>query len=377
MTGSRRLRRGLLSVALVGLAAAVTACANVGLAPRVPVAQDWTSLPAAVADVVTPAHQDLKSTLGVQVVWQSDTPQVQTEAEANRIFNYVVGLGANEVGIDFYFFTDGADPTKVYPDPGVTPSPYTIGLIVASARQHGLRVLLRPLLNENNLGTAAGNWRGNIQPKSRSAWFTSYYAFLQPYLTIAQENHATGFAIGTELDSLASDKAQWSALEARAGYVYSGQLTFAINWDDWKKNARYEPVSPVAVDAYPTTTLSQQATVPELTAAWMKWLLRQPEPTLKKTVLQEVGIAPNDGAYADPAGYGAAEPQVNGNIQRRWFAAACAAAKRTHVAGLFYWTVYDTDQPGEPASLLDSTRTLSFTSVSDNVIKACFATGWS
>jgi hypothetical protein len=375
--GGPRMRRRLFAVALMGLTATATGCADVGLAPRVPVVQDWTSLPSVPANVVSAAHQDLKATLGVQVVWQSDTPTPETKAEANQIFNYVVGLGANEVGLDFYFDTNGSHPNRVYGEPGITPSPYTIALLVGLAQQRGLRVMLRPLLSENNLGIAAGNWRGNIQPKSVKAWFASYYAFLHPYLTVAQEDHISNFAIGTELDSLASAKKQWAALEAKVKYVYSGPLTFAVNWNDWHTTStKYKPVPHVAVDAYPPTTLRKDATVPQLTAAWVKWLNRQPEKNLRQTVIQEVGIAPADGAYANPAGYGAAEPVVNADIQRNWFAAACKAAKKTHLAGMFYYVVYNTDAPGEPASLLDATRTLSFTGVSDSVVKTCFASGW-
>jgi hypothetical protein len=375
MNRFRRKRGHLLAVALVCLVATATGCADVGLAPRVPAVQDWTARPTAPVDVVSVAHQDLRSALGVQVVWQSDTTADVTQAQANRIFNYVVGLGANEVGVDFYFDTNGVRPSRVYGEQGVTPSPATIALVVASARQHGLRVLLRPLLNENNLRTA-GNWRGSIRPTSLSAWFASYYGFLRPYLAVAQDSHATGFAIGTELDSLAPARQQWTAIEAEAASVYSGQLTFALNWNDWHESARYEPVPHVAVDAYPTTSLGKYATVPELTAAWLQWLNRQPALTLRQTVLQEVGIAPADGAYTKPATWGASMPHVDPAIQRNWFAAACAAAKRTHLAGMYFYVIYNTDQPDDPASLLDATRTLSFTGVSDSVIKACFASGW-
>jgi hypothetical protein len=372
-----RRRRSLFAAVSLALVTTATGCADIGLAPRVPVVQDWTSLPTAPAEVVSAAHQDLKSTLGVQVVWQSDTSPEQTAIEANRIFNYVVALGANAVGINFYFDTNGSRPNRVYAEQGVTPSPYTIGLVVANAQAHGLRVLLRPLLSENNLGTATGNWRGNIKPTSVPAWFTSYYKFLRPYLSVAQQDHADGFAIGTELDSLALATKQWKSMETKIGYVYSGPLTFAVNWDDWPRNGKPEPVPHVAVDAYPNTKLGVNASVQQLTAAWTKWLDTQPEQTLKQTVLQEVGIAPAEGAYIKPASYGAAMPQVSAAIQRNWFAAACKAARSKHVGGVFYYVVYDTDQPGAPASLLDATRTLSFTSVSDSVIKTCFNSGWS
>ena len=52
-----------------------------------------------------------------------------------------------------------------------------------------------------------------------------------------------------------------------------------------------------AVDAYPLLGLGDSATCGELTAAWVCWLHSRPESVLKRTVLQEVGIAAVAGAY--------------------------------------------------------------------------------
>jgi hypothetical protein len=151
--------------------------------PSVPPKQDWTTAatpsgivatqpPAGSAEIggapvaeVKPSTAALSATLGVQVFWNSAGSQASMAADANRIFNYVVGLGANSVGVDFWFFTDGPTPTRVYGVPGRTPSPATIAMVVKIAREHGLRVLVRPLLNEDNIKIYGEASRAGVEAK--------------------------------------------------------------------------------------------------------------------------------------------------------------------------------------------------------------------
>jgi hypothetical protein len=387
--------RALLAVALVAVAL-VTALAGCGLSAgaAVPRGDDWTTVAGSATGavsttapeplmiggqqvrVVSQQRRRLQATLGIQVFWNSTGSQADMEADATRIFNYVVGLGANSVAINFWFYTNGVYPAYVYGEPGSTPSPATVAMVVANARQHGLRVLVRPLLNENNIKIVGNNWRGSIQPPSLNTWFASYYAFLKPYLQAAQRSKATAFNIGTELDSLAGYENHWSIFEAAVRNLFSGQQLYAVNYGRWQEDPPYEPVPDPAVDAYPILGLGDGASVPELTSAWVTWLGHQPDSVLRKTVLQEVGIAAVAGAYAEPALVAPTGTPIDVTIQQNWFAAACAAAKLAHLAGLYYYAVNSTDQPSDPA-LTATYAPGSFIGRSDGVIRACFASGWS
>jgi hypothetical protein len=365
------------------------------MAPSVPSGNDWTvaagaSKPAGTAVPTrtavpprftaggTPIRKvsawraALTATLGIQVYWDSPGTRAEMAADANRIFDYVVGLGANSVGINFPFYTDGVHPTRVYGVPGSTPSPATIGMVIASARAHGLRVLLRPLLNENNILDSRGDWRGSIEPPYLIGWFHSYWEFLQPYFAAAQRSGATSFDVGSELDSLAPDEYEWTAFKAAAAKLFTGQLEYAVNYGRWQEDPRYEPVPDASIDAYPQLGLGDSATVPELTAAWVHWLHNQPGPVLRRTVLQEVGIAAAPGAYSEPALVFTHGP-IDVTIQDKWFAAACAAVKQADMAGIYFYDVNSTDQPAKAAGYTVG----SFIGRGDRVIKTCFASGWS
>jgi hypothetical protein len=338
--------------------------------------QAATARPAGLAvTVVSPARRALGATLGIQVYWNSAGTIAGQEADANRIFNYVVSLGANSVGINFFFYTDGVTPTSVYGMPGTTPSPATIAMVASIARKHGLRVLIRPLLNEANLIDSAGDWRGSIRPPSADGWFASYWAFLKPYLAAARQAKATAFDIGAELDSLAPDSYNWTAFKAAAAQVFPGTLEYAVNYGRWQEVPSYEPVPDAAVDAYPELGLGDNATVAELTSAWVRWLRTQPEPVLRGTVLQEVAIAAVAGAYAEPAKTYPAGTPLDIGVQRKWFAAACAAAKRAGLAGLYFYDVNSTDRPNDNAATAAYSPG-SFIDRSAGQIRACFASGW-
>jgi hypothetical protein len=325
--------------------------------------------------MVSAKHRAQWATLGIQVYWNSTGTKAEMEADANRIFNYVVGLGANSVGIDFFFYTNGVYPTQVYGVPGKTPSPATIAMVVANAREHGLRVLIRPLLNEDNIKIVGTNWRGSIEPPSLTTWFASYYAFLKPYLKAAQRSHASGFNIGTELDSLAPYQQHWTIFESTVAKIFTGKQIYAVNYGRWQEGPPYEPVPDAAVDAYPQFGLGDSATEGQLTAAWVSWLHTQPEQVLRKTVLQEVGIAAVFGVYQLPARAYPEGTPLDVSVQRKWFASACAAAKETGLAGIYFYNVDSTDQPSKPA-LTAKYSPGSFIGRSDGVIKSCFASGW-
>ena len=376
-------------VLVAALVAMLCGCAGVGAGPAIPPGNDWTTQATAAPDAASRPALDgmpvskvaaqrgkLNAALGIQVYWNSTGSRANMEADANRIFNYIVRLGANSVAINFFFFTNGEYPSYVYGVRGSTPSPTIMAMVVRNAREHGLRVLLRPLLNENNIAIINGAWRGSIEPQSVSSWFRSYYGFLKPYLIAAQQSGANAFNIGAELDSLAPDESGWTALKAAAAELFKGQLVYAVNYGRWQEDPPYEPEPDAAVDAYPLLGLGDSATRAELTAAWVSWLHHEPESVLRRTVLQEVGIAAVSGAYAEPARMAPRGTPLDVAIQQKWFASACAAAKKAHMAGIYFYDVNSTDHPSDRAAAA-SYAPGSFIDRSNGVIKACFASGWS
>jgi hypothetical protein len=315
---------------------------------------------------VPAARQRLASDLGVNVYLNPYGTAAQQQADDARILNYVVSLGANSVAIDFLFGTNGLHPTKVYAAAGKTPSVSYVALAVQQARARGLRVLLRPLLDEGNL---AGRWRGVIAPPDVSGWFGSYWQFLKPYLQATQQHGAQAFDLGVELDSLSTDTAQWGSLERSASQVFKGQLPVAINHDQWSSPPAALPVPYPAVDAYPVLA---GTSAPALTDAWSAWLGKRSAKVLAHTMVQEVGIAAVRGAQAAPWKLYTGSP-IDVAVQRNWLTAACSAIRQAGMPGLYFYGIASSDNPAVAPSAAD---TFSFVRRGDSAIKSCFNAAW-
>lgn len=324
---------------------------------------------------VSAAAQALDRQLGVQIYWHTPGTARQIAATAAPLLDYAVSLGANSVSLSFPIFTDGAHPTKVYPEAASTPTPAELDVVVKAAQARGLRVMLRPLIDESNIVDAKGDWRGTIEPHSVSAWFAGYRSVLAPYLALAQSDSVNYFVIGAELDSLVGDTSQWKALDQAAAAQFTGEIDYADNWSSWQEGESYAPAANIGVDAYPDLTEPDSASVGKLTSAWEAWLEKRSDTTLQHTVMQEVGISAVAGSYTHPALTVPAGKSVTAipSIQANWFSAACAAAQSLDMPGVYFWSVDSNAVPAKGATSDVNT----FIGRGDQAIKACFSSGWS
>ncbi len=307
---------------------------------------------------------------GVQVYWHTNHDSAFGIAQkASRVFDYIVGLGANSVGINFPIYTDSLKPTKVYAG-AATPLPAELQIVLEQARLHKLRITVRPILDEANLMTTAGGWRGNIAPRDPDGWFTSYEQFLAPYLQIAATASVTEFVLGTELDSLVQDQARWSAMHTFAQQYFAGVVSFSINWTDYQLR-RYGPYPETGIDAYPRFVLDDSATLAQVTAAWQQWLSAT-KPGNHTMTLQEVGIPAQAGMYRNPSNWGQGSAAINESIQANWFDAACAAAKQVSLGGIYFWMIDSNVNPALADPAHDSASSF-IGRAGETAIRRCFA----
>jgi Glycoside Hydrolase Family 113 len=324
-----------------------------------------------VADVWHPGMPQL----GIDVYWVANTRDSDAviRAKARRIINYAIGLGANSISLSFPFYTYGITSDTLYGSPATTPSPAHIAIFLSEAAESHIRVTLRPLLNEDVL--VAQNpqaWRGSIDPADLAAWFRSYRQFLLPYAEVAATGHAATFVIGTELESLEGDP-RWPALIRAIGSVYTGQLLYDENFDEFAAHDANLPVAAFGVDAYPRFQLPDSASVGELASAWEGWLGTHTPAVLSKAVLSEVGIDAVAGSYSDPGAWlGTVNSPIDQRVQRNWYEGVCRAVAAEHVAGLYWWEVNFDANPAAPAPF-QSDRITFLGRSAQQVIKTCFA----
>lgn len=266
------------------------------------------------------------------------------DANIGSILDYVVRRGANSIAFSFPLYTDGMRPTKVYSG-AETPTPKMVAHMVAEAHARGLRVMVRPIIDEANLRTTKNGWRGAIRPKSLDGWFASYEKALRPYLRAARTSGADEFVLATELTSLQPQHARWKTVAAWAAKSFPSTLSYTFNWDanDGMLVAKH---GAVGIDMYFAVDLGPDATVDELSSALTQQLRAKPKALRTAMVAQEVGIAGEDGAYRQPWNWGiASSSQPNPAIQANWFSAACRAVRQSDLKGIYFWMLDSSTDP--------------------------------
>jgi hypothetical protein len=288
------------------------------------------ALPSALPAVVSPSRSvsTVSMQWGIQVYLHT-VPGAEDNIDA--ILDYVVGLGANSVAVTFPLYTDGPYPTRVYADVE-TPSPRRVADVVARAHDRGLRVTVRPLIDEANIAIAPGQWRGSIEPIDVGAWFDSYGSEIRPYFRAGADE----FVLAAELNSLQDETERWSVLEQDARSLFSGVISYTFNWDGFDEE-HLPMLSSYGVDLYPQSDLGDDATVEELTAVMLFALGQLPDPVRRSLVIHEVGIPALSGVYRLPYHWGTEGGPILEDVQEKWFTAACRAAEEAEVQGLYFW----------------------------------------
>jgi hypothetical protein len=245
---------------------------------------------------------------------------------AQQDIAYIKSLHANAISISFPFYSNQAG-SAVGPL-AKTPSVAQLNTLITVAEDAHLAVTIRPLLNQDVLGEARVHWK----PNHLAAWFAAYQRFLLPYAALAQRDHVDVFVVGTELNKF-SNAMQWAALRGAIAAVYHGTLAFSNNWLG-VRNAT--PGLTEMTDAYAPVHLNDNAPVSALAGAVAYWAFSLPA----GTVLSEVGIAAESGAYAHPWEVGSKTAPIEPQIQANWFTAECQAVAQDHLGGIYFWPLY-------------------------------------
>ncbi|WP_129667353.1 glycoside hydrolase family 113 [Phytoactinopolyspora endophytica] len=145
--------------------------------------------------------------------------------------------GVNWVTIAFAALQANAHTTAIpfRDEPTVTDS--EMRWAIHRAREHGLRVCLKPTVN-----CADGTWRAFISffgedvpgAPSWTEWFESYREFILHYARIAQEEECEMLCVGCEMVQADRQEQHWRALVADVRTVYDGLVTY--NCDKYQED---------------------------------------------------------------------------------------------------------------------------------------------
>lgn len=150
---------------------------------------------------------------------------------------------------------------------------------ITELRKKNIKIMLKP-----QIWVWHGEFTGHIEMKNEADWATlenAYSKFILEFAVLANAINVDIFCIGTELERFISNRPQyWNSLITKIKQVYKGKLTYAANWDEFKRTPFWNKLDYIGVDAYFPVSDSKTPTVEECLSGWK----------LHKQVIQNVSI---------------------------------------------------------------------------------------
>ncbi len=120
---------------------------------------------------------------------------------------------------------------------------------VRAFRKTNIRMMLKP-----QLWVWHGEFTGDILMASASDWKIledSYANFILDYAKLAEELDIEILCVGTELEQFVMNRPDyWLDLIKEIKKVYHGKLTYAANWDEFKRISFWKELDFIGIDAY-------------------------------------------------------------------------------------------------------------------------------
>ena len=138
---------------------------------------------------------------------------------------------------------------------------------IEALREANIKIMLKP-----QIWVWHGEFTGDIKMASEEDWKLleeSYSSFILEYAALAEEMKVPILCIGTELEEFVSNRTEyWFSLIERIKEIYKGELTYAANWDEFKRTPFWGELDHIGIDAYFPVSDSQTPSVEECKLGW-------------------------------------------------------------------------------------------------------------
>jgi len=142
---------------------------------------------------------------------------------------------------------------------------------VEELHQNNIQVMVKP-----QIWIWDGEYTGDLQMTSEEDWQVlenSYRDFIIDFAKVAEENKVDMFCIGTELEQFIINRPDyWNDLITEIKTIYKGKLTYAANWDEYKRVPFWERLDFIGIDAYFPISEKKTPTVEEARNGWKPWV---------------------------------------------------------------------------------------------------------
>jgi hypothetical protein len=184
----------------------------------------------------------------------------------------VVKIGANYTAImPFGFIRDLEHPDILHNTDRQWFGETRVGAkqYIDELRKQNVKIMIKP-----QIWVWRGEFTGDIKMTTEDNWEAleaSYSKFILEYAELAQETNAEIFCIGTELENFIIARPQyWYDLILQIRNIYKGKLTYAANWDEFKRTPFWSHLDFIGVDAYFPVSDKKTPTIEDCKVGWQK-----------------------------------------------------------------------------------------------------------
>lgn len=235
------------------------------------------------------------------VTWN---PNAYLGPKSDESLRAMADSGVNCVQIVVTWYQEKADSFIIKRVEERTPTDESLIHAIKTAHKNGMLVMVKPHID---LIKDEGTCRSDIGFSADAdweKWFSNYKKLVKYYAQLSEENNVEFFCVGTELSYAASKDDVWrNSIIPAVRKVFSGKITYAANWDDYKKVKFWDLVDYAGIDAYFPLTTSSNPTLGELKEGWKKWLreIEEWQKTINKPVVfTECGYCSADNTAKRP-----------------------------------------------------------------------------
>ncbi|WP_369238045.1 hypothetical protein AB5J56_33100 [Streptomyces sp. R21] len=222
--------------------------------------------------------------------------------------------------------------------------------IVRRAHRAGLKVMIKP-----HVDLPGDVDRAGIRPRDRTAWFTAYRKFISHYADLAADTDVEQLAVGTELAGVSGDRADWRTVIAAVRQKYDGPLTYAANYDEYRRIRFWKDLDLIGIDAYWPLSDKPTDDTARLRRGWKPIaasLASFSEKQGRRVLFTEAGYVSQRGATTAPYSWTVSRRSGNAEQAAAYRALLDTFEGRRWWAGVCWWMWDDWPDSGEtPAKL--------------------------
>lgn len=138
---------------------------------------------------------------------------------------------------------------------------------IRELKKEGVKIMMKP-----QIWVWRGEFTGYIKMNDEASWKQleeTYSNFILDYAKLAEDTQCEILCIGTELEQFVTNRPDfWKELIVKIKEVYNGELTYAANWDEFKRTPFWSELDYIGVDAYFPISDSKTPSVEEALSGW-------------------------------------------------------------------------------------------------------------